>query len=276
VLGGVEDIVSSIINSIPTAIAIPDIALPTITGLPSVTDLASATAPLESALAPVLGGVEDIASSIVSSIPTPTLPSIDIPSVLPTSLPKPELIFDTITGFLRNPLTGAYFSAETGVQLKIDAGTGFPIDPIAGLPVNTSTGQFVLPSLPSPPVALPLPPVVAPTVPLPPVVKPTVPLPPVVKPTIPLPPVVKPTVPWLPANPFASIIDEVKKSLINKISQGHQLTSEDANKLLLALLKNERGGILQTGNHYYADANSLQSVENTLLLGWKRPASKTT
>jgi hypothetical protein len=114
---------------------------------------------------------------------------------------------------------------------------GFPINPTAELPV--------LPSLPPPPVVLPLPPVATPTVPL------------------------------RPVSPIANIFDDLRQILIAKLSEGQRTRHEYTYKLLLAILSNDRAGILQTLNHYFADSNSLLSAENTLLLDWKRPASKT-
>ncbi|ORY19613.1 P-loop containing nucleoside triphosphate hydrolase protein [Clohesyomyces aquaticus] len=50
--------------------------------------------------------------------------------------------------------------------------------------------------------------------------------------------------------------DELRRKLTAKLSRGHKATHNNANQQLFTILNDERGGILQTVNHYFADTLS--------------------
>jgi hypothetical protein len=50
--------------------------------------------------------------------------------------------------------------------------------------------------------------------------------------------------------------DDLRHKLTTKLSRGHKMTHESASEQLLTILNDERGGILQTVNHYFADTLS--------------------
>ncbi|KAJ4361748.1 hypothetical protein N0V83_010688 [Neocucurbitaria cava] len=50
--------------------------------------------------------------------------------------------------------------------------------------------------------------------------------------------------------------DDLKQKLTAKLSRGQKMTHDTANEQLLTILNDERGGILQTVNHYFADTLS--------------------
>ncbi|KAI8935610.1 hypothetical protein NX059_008173 [Plenodomus lindquistii] len=58
--------------------------------------------------------------------------------------------------------------------------------------------------------------------------------------------------------------DELRSKLTAKLSQGHQKTLDEAIHQLLTILNDERGGILQTVNHYFADTLSAIREERVL------------
>ncbi|KAJ4354791.1 hypothetical protein N0V95_003521 [Ascochyta clinopodiicola] len=244
VLHGIGDVVEPILGSasgtgtVPTATAPTTISIPSI-GLGIGGDVeGSGAVILPSSTVPSIG----LGASADAGVEA-TVPGVDIPVVLPTSLANFGLILDPVTGFLHDPVSGLYFSVRTGLALQIDPLTGFPIEPTSGFPINPTPGLSVLPTLPSPPVILPSSTVINPTLPSPLV------------------------------DLFTNILDDLRQKLIAKLFQS-SMTHGDATKLLSAIPNIDRGEIFQTMNHYFADANSLLSAENTLLLGWKRPASK--
>jgi hypothetical protein len=259
-LNGVGDVVDPLLDSdlpvagLPALPSVGDI-LPGVEGFPSA---GSTSNPLPNILGSVLSGAGDVVDSVPSGVPgtntvhtTPIIsnPGIDLGVGGDVGV-SGAVTLPGATGPLIDLDTGASAGAGVGatvpsVDIPAVLGPIIPeIYPHYGFPINPTAELPVLPSLPPPPVVLPSPPVATPTVPL------------------------------RPISPIANIFDDLRQILIAKLSEGQRTRHEYTYKLLLAILSNDRAGILQTLNHYFADSNSLLSAENTLLLDWKRPASK--
>jgi chorismate mutase len=58
--------------------------------------------------------------------------------------------------------------------------------------------------------------------------------------------------------------DDLRQKLAAKLSQGHEIAHEKAKQTLLTILRDEREGILQTVNHYFAD--TLSSIRESRVL----------
>tara|TARA_R110002003_G_scaffold2979_1_gene24738 strand:- start:1855 stop:3066 length:1212 start_codon:yes stop_codon:yes gene_type:complete len=58
--------------------------------------------------------------------------------------------------------------------------------------------------------------------------------------------------------------DDLRQKLAAKLSQGHEVAHEKAKQTLLTILSDEREGILQTVNHYFAD--TLSSIRESRVL----------
>lgn len=63
---------------------------------------------------------------------------------------------------------------------------------------------------------------------------------------------------------FSISDDELRLKLMAKLSRGHQKTDDSAKEQLSTILNDERGGILQTVNHYFADTLSSIREERVL------------